>query len=331
MATKPASIPWCIAVPPEVYCEYCGVKLGDYHRDPQLMMDVQLEGPRLLHEKYGIPPGRGVSPDFSTYATGSTLGLQIDFLQEHAPSPKGHPIKSVDEAAALRAPEDIRQAGVIPQMLEYYEYMKAHAPDGVSVGFGLGGQAPLTTAVLLRGHDFFLDIYDAPEKVHRFMETLTENAIRERELGFEITGGKPGDSIGFTDDYGGLLPPDQYIEFDLRYMLEISDHFGATRRSSHTELLKRPHLTILQDNGWTYIDVGTDPYITVKDCVELLHIDWLVQLKTSDEMLLATPEQVQATYRKMVADGAKQMLVELCPGIAEENIFAFIEVAKEYE
>ena len=202
---------------------------------------------------------------------------------------------------------------------------------GVGVGFGLGGQAPLTTAVLLRGHDFFLDIYDAPEKVHRFLETLTGNAIRQRELSFELTGGQPGDTIGFTDDYGGLLPPDMYVEFDVEYLLRISDHFGAVRRSSHTELLRRPHLTILQDRGWTSIDVGTDPYLTVKDCAELLDIDWLVQLKTSEEMLLATPEQVQTTYRQMVADGALRMLVELCPGVPEENIDAFIEVAKEYE
>ena len=163
------------------------------------------------------------------------------------------------------------------------------------------------------------------------MQTLTENSIRQRELSYELTGGRPGGTIGFTDDYGGLLPPAQYTEFDLAYMLQIADHFAASRRTIHTELLQRPHLTILQDNGWAYIDVGTDPYITVKDCVELLHIDWLVQMKTSDEMLLATPEQVQQTYRQMVADGANTMLVELCPGIAEENIYAFLEVAKEYE
>ncbi len=330
MTQSPTSIPWSIAVPPEVYCEYCGVKMSDYHADPQVMMEIQLEGPRLLHEKYGLPLRRSVSPDFTAYATGSTLGLEVDFSSVHPPSPLGHPISSIEEAVALRVPDDITKAGLIPAMLEYFEYMKAHAPEGVSVGFGVGSQGPFTTAVLLRGNDIFLDIYDAPEKAHHFLQTITDNSIAERELSYSITGTKPGGSIGYADDYGGMLTPEQYIEFDVDYLVQIAEHFGAENRTIHTELLRRPHLKILQDHGWTYIDVGTDPYLTVRDCAEVLDIDWLVQFKTSGEMLLATPQQVQETYRRMVADGAQSMLVELCPGVPEDNIFAFIEVAREF-
>ena len=324
-------IPWSIAVPPEVYCEYCGVPMQDYQADPQTMMDVQLEGPRLLHERFGLPLRHSVAPDFSTYVTGSTLGLQVDFSQNHPPSPLGHPIESAEQAAALRVPEDVRQAGLIPQMLEFYDYMVSHAPSDVQVGFSGGSQGPVTTAVLLRGHGFFLDIYDTPDLVHRFLQTLTDNAIALRKLAFTVTGRQPGDTVGFTDDYGGLLPPDLYTEFDVRYLLQIAEHFGARRKTIHTELLRRPHLTIMQDAGWDSIDVGTDPYLTVRDCAELLHIEWLVQMKTADELLLATPSQVQETYRQMVADGARQMLVELCPAVPPENIDAFIEVAREYE
>lgn len=331
MSRPQQGIPWSIAVPPEVYCEYCGVPMQDYHAAPQTMMEVQLEGPRLLHERFGLPLRRSVSPDFSTYATGSTLGLQVNFSEDHPPSPLGHPIKSAEQAAALQVPDDLRQAGLIPQMLEFYDYMVSHAPPDVQVGFSGGSQGPVTTAVLLRGHDFFLDIYDTPALVHRFLQTLTDNAIGLRELAFDVTGTRPGDTVGFTDDYGGLLPPDLYVQFDVRYLLQIAEHFGAARKTIHTELLRRPHLIILQDAGWDFIDVGTDPYLTVKDCAELLRIEWLVQMKTADELLLATPQQVQETYRRMVADGAQRMLVELCPGVAPENIDAFIEVAKEYE
>ena len=64
---------------------------------------------------------------------------------------------------------------------------------------------------------------------------------------------------------------------------------------------------------------------------EVLHIPFLVQMKTSAEMLHSTPEAIQARYREMVADGAQTMLVELCRGVPEANIRAFIEVAREYE
>ncbi len=331
MAGQRKSVPWALAIPPEVNCEYCGVKMSDYHADPQVMMEVQLEGPRLLHEKFGLPLRRSVSPDFTAYAEGTVLGVELEFQDYHAPSPKGHVIKTREQMAALRVPEDYRNAGLVPRMIEFYEYMKAHAPEDVTVGFGLGTEGVFTTAVVLRGNDLFLDIYDEPELAHQFLQTVTDNSIRGRELAFEITGTQPGDTVGYADDYGGMLPPDDYVEFVIPYLVQIAEHFGATRRTIHSELLRREHLKILQDYGWEYIDVGTDPYVTVKDCVEVLDIDFLVQMKTSDEILLATPEQIKQTYRQMVADGAQRMVGELCPGMAEEKVWALIEVAKEFE
>jgi uroporphyrinogen-III decarboxylase len=325
-------IPWSVAVPPEVYCEYCGVTMRDYHATPQAQMHVQLEGPRILHERYGLPLRRSISPDFTTYLTSSPFGLEFEVFEDQIPAPKGHPIHSIEEAAALEVPEDMSQAGSFPRAIEFFEWMKAHAPEGVSVGFGAGTQAPWTTAVLLRGHELFIEVVEQPDLVHRFLSTLTESSIRQRELSARLTGGDPfGVAIGFGDDYGGLLGPAHYTEFDVAYMLRIAEHFRASSINTHTELLRRPHLAILQDAGWSYIDVGTDPHLTVRDCVEVLHIPFLVQFKSSQEMLLATPDEVRATYRQMVADGAQRMMVELCRRVPEENIRAFIDVAREYE
>ena len=321
-----------MAVPPEVYAEYCGVTMSAYHADPAAQMHVQLEGPRILHERYGLPLRRSLSPDFTTYLQTSVFGLRFEVFEDQIPAPTGHPIASIEQAAALEVPEDMAAAGLFPQALEFYAWMKAHAPEGVAVGFGSGGQAPWTAAVLLRGDGLFLDIVDRPELAHRFLEVLTETAIRQREFSAQVTGGSvPRESIGFTDDYGGLLGPEHFIEFDLRYMLREAEHFGATAKTTHAELLRRPHLQILQEHGWTYIDVGTDPHLTVRDCLEVLDIAFLVQMKSSGELLLATPDEVKATYRRMVAEGAPRMAVELCRGVPEENIRAFIEVAREYE
>lgn len=328
----PRHIPWSVAVPPEVYAEYCSVTMREYHSDPAAQMHVQLEGPRILHEKYGLPLRRSVAPDFTTYLTGSVFGLRFEVFEDQIPAPVGHPITSIQEAAKLEVPEPIAEAGYYPQALEFFRWMREHAPEDVTVGFSGGSQAPLTTAVVLRGEALFVDIVDAPELVHRFMETLTESAIRQRVLAAELTGSPLRlESIGFTDDYGGLLGPEHYVEFDVQYMLRIAEHFGATSRTIHTELLRKPHLAILQEHGWTFIDVGTDPHLTVSDCLEVLDIPFLVQMKSSQELLLATPEEIRATYRSMVEAGAQRMLVELCRGVPEENVRAFIEVAQQYE
>jgi uroporphyrinogen-III decarboxylase len=338
-----AGVPWSVAVPPEVYTEYCNVTLSAYHGSPAVQMDVQLRGPRILHERYGLPVHRGVAPDFTTYLTAAPFGLEFEVFEDQVPAPKGHPIRSIQEAAALTVAPDMSRAGYFPQALEFYDWMVAHAPEGVTVRFPGGSQAPFTTAVLLRGEGFLLDILDHPELAHRFLRTLTENSIRQREFALWVPRSPaddrrmpsdwhhPLEAVQFTDDYGGLLGPDLYYEFDVQYMLRIAEHFGAGRKGIHTELLRKPHLAILQDHGWGYIDVGTDPYLTITDCREVLHIPFLVQLKTSGEMLLSTPEKIRARYREMVAEGAPRMLVELCRAVPEENIRAFIEVAREHE
>lgn len=327
-------IPWTVAVPPEVYAEYCGVTMREYHSDPAAQMEVQLRGPEILHEQYGLPlpPVRAVAPDFTTYLTASPFGLEFEVFEDQLPAPRGHPVASIEAAAALEVPDDMSRVGYYPQALAFYDYMRTHAPQGVQVGFPGGSQAPLTTAVLLRGEGFLTDILDQPDLSHRFLSVLAQTAIRQREFAAEVTGTPvPTAAIGFTDDYGGLLGPNLYLDFDVQYMLRIARHFGATNLSLHSELLRRPHLATLQEHGFMYIDVGTDPYLTITDCREVLHIDFLVQMKTSEEMLLSTPDAIRRRYREMVAEGAPSMLVELCRGVPAENIRAFIAVAREYE
>jgi uroporphyrinogen-III decarboxylase len=354
-------IPWSVAVPPEVYCEVCGVTMREYHSSPAAQMEVQLRGPELFHKRYGLPLRRGIAPDFTTYLTASPFGLQFEVFEDQVPAPRGHPLASIEQAAALTVPEDMSQAGYFPHALEFYAWMRAHAPEGVNVGFSGGGQAPFTTAVLLRGEGFLLDLLDQPDLAHRFLQTLTQNSIRQRTFALwvaqqaDATGAvdavgapasswqepsnwqmpsgwhTPQEALGFTDDYGGMLGPNLYYDFDVQYMLQIAAHFGATRKTIHTELLRQPHLAILQEHGWGYIDVGTDPYLTIADCREVLQIPFLVQMKTSGEMLLSNPEAIRERYREMVAEGAQTMLVELCRGVPEANLRAFIEVAREFE
>lgn len=325
-------IPWSVAVPPEVYAEYCGVTMREYHADPAAQMHVQLEGPRILHETYGLPLRRHLHPDFTTYLQTSVFGLRFEVFEDGIPAPTGHPIASIEEAAELRVPEDMASAGLFPRALAFYDYMMTHAPGDVTVSFSSGTQAPWTSAVLLRGEGIFLDLIDRPELVHRFLTVLCETAIRQREFCAQVTGSDlRGAAIGFGDDYGGLLGPEHFVEFDLRYMVREAEFFAATTRTIHAELLRRPHLRLLQEHGWSFIDVGTDPHLTVRDCLEVLDIPFLVQMKSGPELLLATPEQIRATYRQMVADGAQRMMVELCRGVPPENIRAFIEVAREFE
>ena len=325
------AIPWSINPCPEVYVEACGVTMRAYHGDPAVQLDVLLRGPELFHARFGLPLRTSVSPDFTTYLTGSVFGLTFEVFEDGVPSPPGHPLGSAEEAAGLQVPANLLEAGYFPEVVRFYEYFKAHAPAGMPVGFPCGTQAPLTTAVLLRGQGFLLDLVDRPDLAHRLLQTLTASAIAQRELARAMNGeeGVPG-AIGFTDDYGGLLSPEHFTEFDLPYLLEIAEHFGAARKTIHAELLHQPHLAILQEAGFSYIDVGTDPHLDIARCAAALRVPFRVDFDNCGVMLLGTPEQVRALYRQMVEEGARETHVDLCRGTPEANVEAFLEVAREY-
>ena len=60
-----------------------------------------------------------------------------------------------------------------------------------------------------------------------------------------------------------------------------------------------------------------------------IHFSW--NLKPSEDMLQGTPRSIKAKYEQAVTEGAEEIITELCRGIPQENIQAFIEVAREYE
>jgi hypothetical protein len=99
----------------------------------------------------------------------------------------------------------------------------------------------------------------------------------------------------------------------------------------HTELVRRAHLPLLRSLHLDHLNFGENQYIGVRDVVQELDVPFDWHIKTVPEMLQGTPEQIQATYRQAVADGAPEMVCELTVGTPVKNIRAFIEVAHEYE
>jgi len=328
----PRRIPWSVATPEEVMTEYVGVKLRDYYFNPAVMMDVQLKSSEIMHELYGLPVRKSVGASFTSYICASALGLEVHFPEDNCPQWARHPMGRIDEVDGLAVPKDLTAVGLMPRILANYEYMKRHAPPGVTVHPGGGGaQGPWTTAVVLRGTDIFLDVYEKPAQVHKLLGIITETAIELIHTFDRIAGVTNRMAVGFGDDYGGLLSPPMYWEFSGQYMKRIGDAFSATRRSLHSESLTRAHLKHLADIGITSFDAGTVKGLTITDLKECLSIPFLLQFKTSEDMLLSTPERIQRKYREMVAEGATQMMVELCRRVPRENVRAFVEVAREYD
>ncbi len=321
-------VPWSIGIPPEVITEYVGIKLGEYYRSPEVMLKARLEAADIFHRLYGLPK-RGVGPSYSAYVEASQLGVEVIFPDDNVPMVKGPVVNSARDVHKLKI-LDPRKEGLMARSIKTYRYMKEQVGDSVPVGLG-GTEGPVTTAAVVRGQDFFVDILLHPKEMHKLLEIVTEVSLLIRKTIEQVTGRKMR-STSIGDDFSGLLSPDQYEEFALPYHKIIYEEFGIEGRNLHSELLRRDHLKFLSLLGVTHYDPGCDQYLEVRDILdEIPQIPFSFNLKTSQDMMQGTPESIRTKYIRAVEEGAPEMTTEICRGTPRENVAAFVRVAREFE
>jgi len=267
----------------------------------------------------------------SAYEGVAALGGELIFPANHQPMIRnqGHILSSPEQVDDLTVP-DPWQCERFLRHVDTWRDLCRRFP-GRRVGLSHGQEGPVTTAVLLRGTDLFLDCALDPERAHRLLSICTETYIAFVRAVREVTGSPASGPVGIADDHAGNLSPAMWPEFVLPYYERIYVELGASRRSMHTELVRREHLPLLKRLHLDHVNFGENQYITVRDVVAELDVPFDWHIKTVSEMLQGTPARIQAAYRQAVADGAPEMVAELTVGTPPENVRAFVEVAREFE
>ena len=328
---KEKGIRWSVAFPPEVMTEYVGVKLSDYYKHLEVMLDVQLRSSELFSKEYGLPIRKSVSANDLAYVCAAALGAEIHYGEDDAPVIRhGMVIKDMKQVRDMKVP-DIYNIGLMPKILKTFEYMKEELKDSdIKVNLGIGIQGPITTAVLLRGETFYRDLYDAPEDVHMLLRLITDTAIAIIHAADRISGIRRG-NVSIADDYGGLMSPSMYQEFNIPYLKRIYEELGKEGRYLHCETLKKEHLECIKDLGITYYSPANNLYLTIGDIKAVLGDRFSWELFTVRDMLNGTPGSIRCEFERAVREGARIIGTEICRNTPRENIKAFIEVAREYE
>lgn len=323
-------VAWRVAVPPEVTTEYAGTRLGAYYTDTPTMLATQQRGREAFLARYGIDIGSAGRVDPPAYVGSAALGAELVIPDDDPPMIRSHPLKTTEECDRVRLPEsyfDTRWAA-------FYDWMRVEMQKlvgpGHKVRMGHGLEGPITTAKLLRGEGFFLDLYDDPRRAHVLLDRVTESIIRfgrdvRRRNGDPLDGG-----VGIADDFAGLISPAMWGEFVVPYYARIYEAFGGKGRALHSELLRRDHLRFLADLGVTHFDPGQDQYLSLRDILTAVSMPVSWNLFTVRDMLQGTPKSIETLYRQAVRDGAREIMAELCRGTPPENIEAFISIAREY-
>ena len=120
--------------------------------------------------------------------------------------------------------------------LRTLDYFMEHCPEGVKI-IPPHKLSPFGNAMILRGNDIYLDLYDNPDAVHELLKRVMEAFIMcfefiHDKIGFPVQDGfspngfpLPGIFIG--DDSSINMGNDQIWEFDLKYLETLSKHFTS--------------------------------------------------------------------------------------------------------
>lgn len=212
---------------------------GYFSEDPRVMFDQQISKIKRHYENYSDDCYISfLMPWFGTGVLASGFGTQVRFQNKMDPAVEMSAIKSVEEMDALRTP-DPHKDGQMPRVLKQIEFFKANCdlPVGIT-----DCQGPLTTALSIIGYENYIYwMMDYPDKIHSFMEKVSQALINWVKLQKEYIGDKaedPGYIIGLKmpEGFGGVWIADDdavifnealYREFVKPYNEKVLAAFGG--------------------------------------------------------------------------------------------------------
>ena len=213
---------------------------GEVFKDPKKMLLDELltvyEGALIKDDKaYVIRANYGVG------IIPSLFGCKI--IQRGNDLPWVRPMDSLDDIKRIikvGIPEV--NGGMVPMVNETQDFFrnKLHVYPNLrkSVRIGMAdNQGPFNIAVMMRGPDLFIDLYNHKELVKEFLKLITQTYIefsksQKDKIGEEINIGYyfqyrlPG-GVKIAEDHALSISPQMYDEFCLPYNTRIGEEFGG--------------------------------------------------------------------------------------------------------
>jgi hypothetical protein len=314
-----------------------GVKMREYFHDNSALEKVCSVGRKNLREMLGpdIAIPKVMLPPIS-YGHIICLGAKPEYPEDSEPNIKT-PYTNIDEIiAVLKKDIDFSDNWLFKTYLEKFEFLKCKFPEEKVVFENFCYEAPITTAVLLRGQDFYMDLYDCPEKVKELLELVTQSIIRFAKLVRRINGqpeiDPSGDALG--DDLAALVAPEMWEEFVLPYWNTYFE--GLTTGNSryvHVEGLYPQHLPCLKkcNLNMTFFDPSVSRRLKVTDVVREIDVPFLWLLSTF-EIHGLDMDQIETWVDDALAAGATNLSARMNRFSLWENDISkfqhFVEVCR---
>lgn len=169
--------------------------------------------------------------------------------------------------------------------------------------------------------------YQEPVLAHQLLEKITQSTINY--LKGQVAAG--ADMIQIFDSWAGVLGPEQYREFSLKYISKICDAIEPL--VPVTVFAKDAHFALADIATLNCNTIGLDWTIVPQDARIIIGSEKTLQGNADPCMLYADEKTIEAIARKMVADFGKQRYIAnlghgLYPDLDKEKVKFFVDCIK---
>lgn len=287
-----------------------GITEGEFYRDTEKCIHAWKEARSKISEYFGdlLKPGVPSAPPLSY---GHMVSLGLTLRQPEDAEPNVQPcVSDIDEAIEFmeaRRNIDFGDCDACRKRIEMNTAIQAAFPQYKIVPMtGYNVQGVITSAVLLRGQDFFCDLYDEPEKVHTFLQLMTESILNFKKFLIRMNDWPEVSTyqIMLFDDFASLVPPAMWPEFVIPYWKQYYEAQPSTTpaRFLHCENAYPAQLRYLKELGITHYQPSVADALTIENIRENTDIpfDWLLYAYRITEM---TDEEIEAWVDHAVEAG----------------------------
>ena len=310
---------WYMSCGMSVYAALAGVRFDRIFSDAAAIIEAFTVGEPKARALFG-PDVRYDGPGWAgiSYGHVNCLGSTLRFPEgsEVAHTPIYGSLH--DGIEALQREVDWASAGLMPSYLQLWEAIKRAFPDREIRFAGFGLEGPITTAWELRGHGFFLDLYDDPDLCRTFLGLVTESVIDYGTFTRSLNGlpARSEAGIGLVDDVSAMLRPalwaDLVVPFHERYY--AAQTMGE--RSAHIENLVPDHLHFLDELGLDSFDPSVSQRLRPIDLRDRCHVPFWWRLNAMQVRDLSQDE-IRRFVFDAAADGASGVFCAIAQTMLE--------------
>ena len=286
-----------------------GITEKEFYTDTEKCISAWKQANEAITGYFGdrLSPNTPSAPPLS-YGHLVSLGVPLRQPEDSEPNVQAC-VGSIEEGIDFlreRKGIDFGDCDVCRRYIEMNRALGEAFPDArIAPLAGYGYEGVITTAVLLRGQDFFCDLYDEPELTHTFLTLLNESIIDFRKFSNRTNGFPEVNPYyeGIPDDFASLIPPALWREFVIPYW----NHYFASLttgsvRHVHCENTVPQQLQYLKEAGITNYQPSVANALTIENIRENTDIpfDWLLYAYRITEM---TDADIEAWVDHAVQSG----------------------------